>query len=48
MTESKPIPLTQTDRAWVDWLYDHLPHPIRAALGAVDDAQTFEDEEETS
>lgn len=38
---TKHIPLTDTDRAWVDWLFDHLPHPVRKALEAYDDAHVI-------
>jgi hypothetical protein len=45
MTEPKHIPLTENTRKWIDWLFDTLPHPVRKALEAYDEAHDVEDED---
>lgn len=43
MTEPEPIPVRESDRPWVAWIYEQVPHPIRKALEAYDDAHLVGD-----
>lgn len=43
MTEPKHIPLSARAKEWVDWLAEQVPHPVKAALEAYDDAHEIEE-----